>query len=209
MIPKTLELFTQQLEMVIKDNLKAVVLVGSFARGDQTNQSDIDLFVLVNKIDTGLLETIGEINRAIDSPNEINPAIVTLAEYKKTPDLFDFHKVDLDGVLIYGELPTGVSPKNTVLDLAKTIAQEVLMSSRHYIAVAEPEEKFKSGKLYTWNLKPLSFALRYYHHYMNSVYLKSYKDLVQVYPVLGLDPIKDHKEIILGCIELCEEVINA
>ena len=60
MIPKPAREFSDGAEELLGDNLLAVILIGSFARGDQTEGSDIDLFVLVKEVDFSLLRTIGD-----------------------------------------------------------------------------------------------------------------------------------------------------
>lgn len=109
---------------------------------------------------------------------------------------------------MYGALPEIESPGQTELNIAKRIAQEVLMSSRHYLSVSEPEEKFAGGKLYNWNLKPLGFALRFFHITQTGKYIRSVRDLADLYPVLNLDPVQDWRQVLHECIQICEEIIT-
>jgi hypothetical protein len=83
------------------------------------------------------------------------------------------------------------------------------MSSRHYLAVAEPASKFEGGKLRVWNLKPLSFALRYYHFHKTGHYIRAYRDLAEEYPILRLDPVVDHQRIVSESIDACEQILDA
>lgn len=41
----------EELERIYADHLKEIILFGSYARGDFTNESDIDLILLLDKID--------------------------------------------------------------------------------------------------------------------------------------------------------------
>jgi predicted nucleotidyltransferase len=207
--PEPASQFVDAASNELGDNLVAVLMVGSFARGEQASSSDLDLCVLVNRIDLQVLRAIGELVTSIATPNEINPAVVSIDELRAYPDLFEIHKLRHEGVLLWGGMPNDIVPVESELILAKRIASEVLMSSRHYLAVAEPSYKFTSGKLRPWNLKPLSFALRYYHFHKTGRYLRRFTALAEKYPLLELDPVADHQQIIQGCIDVCEEILSA
>ena len=114
-----------------------------------------------------------------------------------------------EGIILYGKLPNFSSNTESELDIAKRIARDVLMSSRHYIAVSEPGDNFRGGKLFTWNLKPLGFALRLYHLSQTGEYIKSVRDLAVKYPVLALDPVKDWQRVLLECMKVCEKIIES
>jgi predicted nucleotidyltransferase len=207
-IPKPAREFSDGAEELLGDNLLAVILVGSFARGDQTEGSDIDLFVLVKQVDFSLLRTIGDFVSGISTPNEINPAIVSLSEIRAHPDWFEVHKLHHDGVTLSGQLPKDISASESELTVAKRIAREVLMSSRHYLAVSESEESFAGGKLWTWHLKPLGFALRFYHYHETGNYVPNITDLKLLYPILGLNPVVDYQQIIEDGIVQCEAIMS-
>jgi len=209
MIPKTVRDFVSKTEEILGDQLISIVLVGSFARGDETPSSAVDLFVLVSDIDNDILKSIGHVVHGIVAQNEINPAVISKSEIQNHPDLFDIHKIRHEGKTLYGSLPDGILPVESELDVAKRIAAEVLMGSRHYLAVAEPVEKFAGGKLWSWILKPLSYALRYYHFHNTGNYVGKYNELAQKFPILWLDPVDDHQRIIEGSIIICEKIINS
>lgn len=209
MIPTPAREFADRARALLGDNLLAVVLVGSYARDDERPDSDIDLFVLVADAGPAVLRDVGKLTCTIDSPNEINPAFVTVAELRQHPDWNDVLKIRHDGIALYGQLPPDIEPTETELTLAKRIAREVLMSSRHYLAVSEPAEAFMGGKLWTYNLKPLSFAARFYHFAKTGRYIRRLTELQREYPVLALDPANDHEAVIEGCVELCEAIMSA
>jgi len=209
MIPEAARQFTAACVAGLNSRLVAILLEGSFARGDNRDDSDIDLFVLVDTVDSALLERVGAIVSAIQTKNELNPALVSVAELQRHPQLFEYLRIKHDGMVLHGALPEIQHPGETELDIAKRIAQEVLMTSRHYLAVSEPVEKFAGGKLYNWNLKPLGFALRFYHLAQKGKYIRSVRDLADLYPILNLDPVQDWKQILYECIQMCEEIISA
>ncbi|MGH7802162.1 MAG: nucleotidyltransferase domain-containing protein [Thermodesulfobacteriota bacterium] len=49
-VKDVLQEFKERLRMVYKDNLKEVILYGSVARGDYTEESDIDVLVVLGEI---------------------------------------------------------------------------------------------------------------------------------------------------------------
>jgi hypothetical protein len=182
--------------------------VGSFSRGDEEVDSDIDLFVLVKEIDFELLKTVGNIVQEIKSKNEINPAIISETEFLNHTELFDLPRIQHEGIPLFGQLLDIIVPDGSELNVAKRIAAEVLMGSRHYLAVAEPVEKFAGGKLWTWILKPLSFALRYYHFHNTGYFVRKFDELAQEFPILNLDSVDDCLRIIEESIIICEKIIN-
>lgn len=209
MIPEPARTFTNLVHDLLADDLLSVILVGSFARDDERADSDIDLFVLLPDASNPATRSIGMIVRSISSPNEINPAVVSDAEFRQYPDWNELIKIRHDGIALHGHLPRDVAPVETELVLAKRIAHEVLMSARHYLAVDESPESFTSKKLWIYNLKPLSFSARYYHYAKTGHYIRRFDDLKGEYPVFSLDPVKHHGAVIEGCVELAQEILHA
>ena len=207
-IPEAAQRFTDACMEKLDSRLIAVLLEGSFARGDNRERSDIDLFVVVDAVDSSVLAQVGSIVAGIETENELNPALVSLAELETYPELFEYVRVKHDGIVLHGALPEIDSRAGSELPMAKHIAHEVLMSSRHYLAVSEPEKNFAGGKLYEWNLKPLGFALRFFHLAQTGEYIRSSRELAIQYPVLDLDPVKDWQQILRECISACEEIIG-
>ncbi|NIA12097.1 MAG: nucleotidyltransferase domain-containing protein [Nitrospiraceae bacterium] len=54
---------TKSLEKIYKDGLKAVILYGSYARGDAIEESDIDIIVLLENVE----DPVTEIDRCSES----------------------------------------------------------------------------------------------------------------------------------------------
>ena len=208
MIPEQAKQFARACCQAFGERISSVILYGSFARGDQRPSSDLDLVVFVDVVDRVLLDDIGGIVESIETPNEINPAVISLSELSAFPDMFDWLAIKHDGVPVFGKMPDTVGGQ-TELDRAKQIAQEVLMSARHYLAVREPAENFAAGKLRHWNLKPLSFALRFFEFHKSGRYVRSANEIAELYPVLSVDPASDYRQIIDNCIDICEEILGA
>lgn len=67
-IRETLREFKQEIEKLYGPRLKGVILYGSWARGDATQESDIDLLIVLGgRVDPGQ-----EIDRMIDIITDIN-----------------------------------------------------------------------------------------------------------------------------------------
>jgi len=208
MIPEAAQKFADACVAELGARVIAILLEGSFARGDDRDDSDIDLFVLVDTVDNHLLQQVGAIVSGIQTQHELNPAVVSITELQTHPELFEYLRVKHDGITLQGALPEIDTSTETELDIAKRTAQTVLMSSRHYLAVAEPAERFSGGKLRQWNLKPLGFALRLYHLAQTGEYIRSVRDLAIQYPVLSLDPVEDWQRVLQDCIVTCEKIIR-
>ena len=190
------------------ERISSIILIGSFDRGDERPSSDIDLIVLVDTVDRVLMDDIGGIVESIETANDINPAVMSLTELRAHPEMFDWLSIKHDGIPVLGKMPDTVCAQ-TELDRAKQIAQEVLMSARHHLAVREPAENFAGGKLRHWNLKPLSFALRFFEFHKSGRYIRSANEIAELYPLLSLDPASDYRQIIDNCIDICEEILGA
>ncbi len=208
MIPEAAQKFAEACAAQFGERLIAVLVEGSFARGDDREDSDIDLFVLLDRVDISVLEQIGSIVLGIVTKNELNPAVVSLAEFESYPELFEYPRVKHDGIVLHGALPEIARSAESELDIAKRIARDVLMSSRHYLAVSEPEVNFARGKLYNWNLKPLGFALRFFHLAQTGETIRSVRHLATKYPVLDLDPVRDWQRVLHESMRVCEEIIE-
>ncbi len=68
MIEKVVEEFKKELEKLYGDKLKSVILYGSWARGEATENSDIDILVVLE----GDVIPGREIDRMIDIITELN-----------------------------------------------------------------------------------------------------------------------------------------
>lgn len=208
MLPNAVHEFSEKVARQFGDRCVAVVLSGSFARGDDHGGSDVDLLVLLDSLTTEDLRVVGQIVRDIQSQHEVNPAVVDILEYQRYPDLFDHLSYKHDGILLFGRLPDVLSCRETELQRARRIAQEVLMSARHYIAVSEPEAKLRSGKLFTYIQKPLSYALRYYHYSVHVTYVRPYSKLAEVYPVLSIDGANQPQELLEAALRSSLEILD-
>lgn len=91
-------------KQVYKDNLKQVLLYGSYARGDYDDESDIDVVAIVE----GDRKTLQEqLKRIWDISSEleieycvvVSPTVIPLSEYNEFKhDLPYYHNIEQEGV---------------------------------------------------------------------------------------------------------------
>ena len=99
-----LDLLINKLRTKLVDQIVKIQLFGSKSRGDFTNDSDIDLLLVVRERTTGILDTIAEISLDVDlryDPN-ISLIVFSLDEYNQnaaweTPFIKNIEK---EGILL-------------------------------------------------------------------------------------------------------------
>ena len=103
---KIIMLFSREMKRILGENLKKVILYGSYARGDYTENSDIDIMILVKmsdeeirlvKNDIYVLAFEFEINTGI----QFSPIIKNEDQYEYWIDTLPFYRnVRDEGVVI-------------------------------------------------------------------------------------------------------------
>lgn len=148
------------------NNIKCIYLSGSYARGDATDASDLDVFCIFNKLTLTELVAVGFSAQHTPIPYEqleINTQCLSVEEFINNDFKGWVEKSAriLDSVLLYGEDIFGSDISTLELQgIYKKYFTDVLMSIRHYICVDEPVEKLTYKKIKTYILKPLMFPLR-------------------------------------------------
>ena len=103
-----LDIFIEKLKSIYGDSLKSVVLFGSYARGEEREESDVDLMLLLDM-------TEGEIDKkddalgmaqfqmdCIDPMLDIQPVTIPLQRFKKWKSIHPLYQnIIEDGVTIY------------------------------------------------------------------------------------------------------------
>lgn len=148
------------------DNIRCIYLSGSYARGEATNTSDLDVFCVFNLINCDVLNDVGfsARNTPISYEDlEINAQCLSMQEFVS----YEFNSWTeksariLDSVLLFGDDIFGDSISISELQgIYKKYLADILMSIRHYFSVDEPAEKLTFKKIKTYILKPLMFPLR-------------------------------------------------
>jgi len=158
-----IEQFGKDCIKIFRDKIAAVVLTGSYAKGDFTDKSDIDIWVIFNELQLSDLKEIASfINKNAGFP-EINAQCITTNELLAKPlrKCFSPVQIYVDGIVLHGKLPEYQPYNSEIRNYALAIAVEVFMSARHYITTGESEESLASGRLLKWVIKPLTWVLRY------------------------------------------------
>lgn len=225
---KVLEEFISGLQDKLGEDLVMVYLTGSYARGDATDKSDLDVFCIFKDINQQVLETVGVCARNTSVPYdilEINTQSMSVEEYKSKgfEHWAECAVTELNSVLLYGE--TLLSPRDIKKELEysyRSCLADVIMGIRHYLCVDEPKEKLTHQKITTYILKPMMFALRQERFCKTGTYplstkelLVSYQDENRVLMEYFLDKdkferdiAKNHKEVLLTMHDLVKKLIE-
>lgn len=224
---KVLKEFISQLKYELGNALVLVYLTGSYARGDATDKSDLDIFCIFDSINQHILETVGFCARNTSVAYdllEINTQSMSLCEYKSKyfEAWSEYAVTELNSVLLYGEeLFCASNIKEALAISYKKSLADIIMSVRHYICVDEPKEKLTHKKIVTYILKPLMFALRQERFCMTGIYplasnelLDSYTDENKILVEYFLnkekfddDISKNHREVLINIHNLIERMI--
>lgn len=159
--------------------VECVVLTGSHARGDARPDSDIDVWVFLAEVTDRALREVGAVVSAMEEGPEVNPQCLTFAEarcagFRKGFSVLQLH---LEGVVLHGALKLPEPTRAQVHEECLELAAFCLMSARHYVTVAEPDEAL-GRKLEPWLLKPLVWAIRHETFLRTGKYLKPTQDLL-------------------------------
>lgn len=106
-IQEHLNTYVQELKKIYKDDLQQVILYGSYARGDYTEDSDVDVMILLRMSDMRIKEYSNELMDITYEFNsnynvEINPIAKDKAEFEKWNRNYPFYaNIKRDGVMLY------------------------------------------------------------------------------------------------------------
>jgi predicted nucleotidyltransferase len=107
-IQTLLEQYTEGLLRIYGSHLKSVILYGSYARGDFTTDSDIDIMILLDLTDMEIKEYRHQLSELTYDFNmehdlDIKPIAKNLAHFQKWLKAYPFYSnVDREGVKIFG-----------------------------------------------------------------------------------------------------------
>lgn len=179
--------FITQLKERLGDCFVMAYLTGSYARGDATEHSDLDVFCIFKTINQEVLQTVGYCAQHTSVPYEvleINSQCMSVQEYRSHvfEHWTEYAVTDLNGVLLYGEEIVAIEELREQIEISyRKALVDILMGIRHYICVDEPKEKLTYKKLKTYILKPLMFALRQERFCKTGEYPLSNQDLLNAY----------------------------
>ena len=97
-----LERFKGALQSLLGDNLLSLRLFGSRARGEETDESDLDVLIIVKEKDRALCRRIVEESLEVDLACDMNlaPTILTAEEYRQNQEYGTpfYRNVEREGV---------------------------------------------------------------------------------------------------------------
>lgn len=107
-VNKEIEKFIKEVQQLLGNRLKKVILYGSYARGDYNKQSDVDIMILTDLTFKEIEEYRDKISDiAFDIELEtgyiISPLIKNIEKYNERIDVIPFYmNVNKEGVILYG-----------------------------------------------------------------------------------------------------------
>ena len=107
---KIIKEFTKDVREILGDNLNQIILYGSYARGQESSESDIDVMILA---DTGGLDDkfrelrnaiiIRSVNLSIQYNTDISPVVTDITQFNDWEDVLPFYKnIKREGVILDG-----------------------------------------------------------------------------------------------------------
>ena len=106
-LQKILEKYTQEIRSLYGENLREVILYGSYARGDYREDSDIDIMVLVGLDEDSICSTRKQVYDLSydfwwDYEVDINPIVKNETHFRNWVESYPFYSnVDKEGVRLY------------------------------------------------------------------------------------------------------------
>jgi len=184
-----LSAFVKQISEAEKDNLVSIFLTGSFARGEATESSDLDIWCIFKELNTEILSKAGNISRNLPisyNQLEVNSQCLTINEFQSGhfAKFLAYPIIYFEAILLFGTDVADKAVQDEEADsICKEILAEILLSIRHYIAVNEPAEKLTFQKIKTRVLNPLMFALRLERYLHTKQYPLTHMDLLNAYTI--------------------------
>lgn len=106
---KIVDEFIKEVQEVLGDRIKSIILYGSYARGDFNKKSDVDLMILTDLNEKEIEEFRNEIwekcaDIEIDEGVVISPLIRNIDEFYSWSDVKPFYiNILKEGVVLHGE----------------------------------------------------------------------------------------------------------
>ena len=106
-IDDVMNVYIEKIKNIYGSHLQRVILYGSYARGDATPSSDIDLMILVNLNDMDIKKCSDELSDItfdinLDNDLMIMPIVKNEEHFKKWLDAYPFYRnIEQEGVALY------------------------------------------------------------------------------------------------------------
>ena len=96
--------FVNEVKMIYLDNLQAIILFGSVARGTATEESDLDIAILVNSDDRLMYDKLLDVVVKMDLDNDvvISTTIIEKEQFDTWKDVLPFYKnINREGIQLW------------------------------------------------------------------------------------------------------------
>lgn len=106
-ISKILENYTKEIQKIYGTHLHKILLYGSYARGEQTSSSDIDIMILVDLDEVSIkkyADLLNDVTFEINLNNDVMlmPIVKNEEHFKQWISFYPFYRnVDQEGVTVY------------------------------------------------------------------------------------------------------------
>lgn len=179
---ENIDIFKDKLLEEFKGNIKCIILTGSYSRGEQTADSDVDIWIFFDKITLKQVKKVGAIIQDLNCKVKINPQCTTLEEGLADYFTREYSSIQYltDGIILYGSLPNIDTSKAAFEFRSKSLAAYIIMGIRHYLCTSELESVLIRKKLKKRILKPTMWAIRYKYAAQIGIYYKSLEEIKQV-----------------------------
>ena len=106
-INELLSRYINEIKKIYGETLQAVILFGSYARGDNTEDSDIDIMILANKTDMQLKQFQNQLadmtfDFNLDYDTDIEPIVKSNEVFNKWVEAYPFYSnIKKEGVILF------------------------------------------------------------------------------------------------------------
>lgn len=130
-----LEKIKKNLAERFRDNIKCLILYGSWAKGTARQESDIDLLVIFNKEDKDIRKAVADIVRNIETERSITVLSTSLEDFQKEKIPL-YTAVKKEGKVIYGNTDLSIHPEPPEIKYSEFFKESREFESRK-IKIAE------------------------------------------------------------------------
>jgi len=143
-IKKAIKFIISKFKKKFNYNFKSLMLYGSWAKGEETEFSDIDLLAIFDKVDKDIIQGVHNIINKIKIDSHIEIVCATIKDFKKEK-LPLYTAIKKEAIVIYGEVDRRINPiephikyaeffnRSAELERSKVkIAERILKEYPHY-----------------------------------------------------------------------------
>lgn len=176
--------FSKEMQTEFGSNLRSIILCGSYVRGDNTENSDMDVYCFFECLTATDLLVVGDIVKKMPvlyKNFELNTQCMTVEEFQHQGfgRAFVAPIRYFESKVVYGE-DLGTKPSRIdFIEFFQNVITDTVMSIRHYMTPLETAERLADGRLKRWVLKPLCVALRAERYIITGTYPRNYTELFE------------------------------